>query len=228
MCLEKLRGKRRSYVTSPKPAGMTRRRALRSAVATTLLFKSVEQLSWATEPAAQSGKTFADVVKRRAMIRSYKSDPVPEEKIQQLLKYAVRAPSAGNLQPWEFIVVKNPEVRAQLAKATGNLTSVVTAPVCIITCADVQRASKSGARGSFFSLVDTSFASLLILLGAVEQGLGACFVGSYNPEEVAKLVALPEHVRPVGILTIGYPAEQPQKPKVPKIPLRKIVHVDTW
>lgn len=172
--------------------------------------------------------SFADVVKKRAMIRSYKSDVVPEEKIQQLLKYAVRAPSAGHLQPWEFIVVKSPEVRTQLAKATGNLTSVVTAPVSIITCADVQRAGKSGARGSFFSLVDTSFASLLILLGAVEQGLGACFVGSYNPEEVAKLLALPDYIRPVGIITIGYPAEQPQKPKVAKIPLSKMVHVDKW
>lgn len=194
----------------------------------TLFFKAAEQFSWATESTVQSATSFADIVKRRAMIRSYKSAPVPEEKIQQLLKYAARAPSAGNLQPWEFIVIKNPEVRTQLAKATGNLTSVVTAPVSIITCADVQRASKSGARGSFFSLVDTSFASLLILLGAVEQGLGACFVGSYNPEEVAKLVALPDHVRPVGIITIGYPAEQPQKPKVPKIPLRKMVHVDKW
>lgn len=162
------------------------------------------------------------------MIRAYKSDPVPEEKIQQLLKYAVRAPSAGNLQPWEFIVVKSPEVRAKLAEATGKQISVVTAPVSIITCADVQRASQSGGRGSFFSLVDTSFASLLILLGAVEQGLGACFVGSYNPEEVAKLLALPDHVRPVGVITIGYPAEQPQKPKIPKTPLKKMVHVDKW
>jgi nitroreductase len=163
------------------------------------------------------------------MIRSYKNEPVPEEKIQRLLRYAVQAPSAGNLQPWEFIVVKNPDVRAQLTKAAMNQTSVATAPVTIVTCADIRRmGSQYGARGSFFSLVDASFASLLILLGAVEQDLGACFIGSYNPEEVAQVLSLPAHVRPVGLITIGYPAERPQKPKTKKIPLSKLVHVDKW
>ena len=174
-------------------------------------------------------KSFAWVVKHRGMVRAYKTEPVPEEKIQRLLRYAVRAPRAGNLQPWEFVVVKSPEVRARLTKAAMNQNAVATAPVTIVTCADIQRmGSEYGARGSFFSLVDTSFATLLILLGAIEQDLGACFVGSYNPEEVAKVLELPPHVRPVGLLTIGYPAEQPQKPKTKKIPLSKLVHVDKW
>jgi nitroreductase len=174
-------------------------------------------------------KSFAWVVKHRGMVRAYKNNPIPEEKLHRLLQYAVRAPSAGNLQPWEFIVVKNPDVRAQLAKAAMNQTSVATAPVTVVTCADIQRmGSQYGARGAFFSLVDASFASLLILLGAVEQDLGACFIGSYNPEEIAKVLSLPAHVRPVGLITIGYPAEQPQKPKTKKIPLNKLVHVDKW
>jgi nitroreductase len=173
--------------------------------------------------------SFADVVRRRAMIRAYKTDPVPEEKIRQLLKYAVRAPSGGNLQPWEFVVVKSPEVRAALAKAAMGHTAVASAPVIIASCADIQRVgSQFGARGSFVSLIDTSFASLLILLGAVEQGLGACFVASYNAEEVAKALALPAHVRPVGLITIGYAAEAPQKPPIKKIPLKKLIHIDKW
>jgi nitroreductase len=183
----------------------------------------------ATTEAQTAPKSFADVVRKRAMIRAYKSDPIPEEKIQQLLKYAVRAPSGGNLQPWEFVVVKSPEVRSALAKAALNHTAVATAPVIIATCADIQRAgSGHGARGSFISLVDTAFASLLILLGAVEQGLGACFVASYNAEEVAKLFELPPHVRPVGLITIGYAAEAPRKAPTRKIPLKKLVHVDKW
>lgn len=180
-------------------------------------------------PTNKKAPSFASIVKRRAMIRAYKSDPVPEEKIQRLLEYAIRAPSAGNLQPWEFIVVKNPETRAKLAKAAFDQTSVATASVIIATCADIQRmGSKYGARGAFYGLVDTAFASLLILLGAVEQGLGACFVGSYNPEEVAKLFALPDHVRPVGLITLGYPAEKPRKPGTAKIPLSKLVHAEKW
>ena len=210
---------------------VTRRHLLQHAVAFSLLAPGL-----AVSPAEAEGaektdaeKSFAWVVKHRGMVRAYKNDLVPEEKIQRLLQYAVRAPSAGNLQPWEFVVVKNPDVRAQLTKAAMNQNAVATAPVTIVTCADIQRmGSEYGARGSFFSLVDTSFATLLILLGAIEQDLGACFVGSYNPEEVAKVLGLPPHVRPVGLITIGYPAEQPQKPKTKKIPLRKLVHTDKW
>ena len=207
----------------------TRRQFLQTAAATLFVGgSSVHAISEITE-GGKPPQSFAEVVKRRAMVRSYKSDPVPDEKIQQLLKYAVRAPSAGNVQPWEFIVVKDPTVRAQLTKAAGGQTSVATAPVTIVTCADIQRMGQQyGARGSFFSLVDVSFASLLILLGAVEQGLGACFVGSYNPEDVAKLLELPAHARPVGIITIGHPAERPQKPKRSKIPLSKLVHREKW
>jgi nitroreductase len=208
-------------------AGVTRRQLLQGTGAA-LLLAQAEALA-AVGMETSGAKTFATVVKRRAMIRAYKSDPIPEEKIQRLLEYAVRAPSAGNLQPWEFIVVKSPENRAALAKAALGQTWVASAPVIIATCADIQRAgSKYGTRGSFYSLVDTAFASLLILLGAVEQGLGACFVGAYNPEEVAKFFALPDHVRPVGLITIGYPAEAPRKPGTAKLPLSKLVHREKW
>lgn len=209
---------------------LTRRHLLQAATALTLSQVVTADATDAEAPPTQTVPTsFADVVRRRAMIRAYKSDPVPEEKVQQLLKYAVRAPSGGNLQPWEFVVVKSPEVRDKLAKAAMGHTAVATAPVIIVTCADIQRAGNQfGARGSFVSLIDTAFASLLILLGAVEQGLGACFVASYNGEEVATLFALPEHVRPVGLITIGYPAELPRKPPTKKIPLKQLVHVDKW
>ncbi|MBI3245814.1 MAG: nitroreductase family protein [Deltaproteobacteria bacterium] len=215
-------------MTTSKPAGVTRRRALQSVALSALWLEAAARFSFAAEPATSLPTSFADVVKRRAMIRSYKSDPVPEDKLQRLLEYATRAPSGGNLQPWEFIVVKSPEGRAKLAEATGKQTSVVTAPVVIVACANIQRAGKSGGRGSFFSLVDTAFASLLILLGAVEQGLGACFVGSYDPEAVAKQLGLPDYVRPVGMITLGFPAERPQKPKTPKLPLTKVVHQEKW
>ena len=210
---------------------VTRRQLFQSAVAFSLLApgRAVPQAEAEGSEKKDAEKSFAWVVKHRGMVRAYKSEPVPEDKIQRLLQYAVRAPSAGNLQPWEFIVVKSVEARAKLAQAAMNQTSVATAPVTIVTCANIQRmGSEYGARGSFFSLVDTSFASVLILLGAIEQDLGACFVGSYSPEEVAKVLGLPPHVRPVGLITIGYPAEQPQKPKTKKIPLSKLVHVDTW
>lgn len=215
---------------------VSRRKLLQSTGAAFLLAQAemVEIWAEARDPKHAShtcagSPSFVSVVKRRAMIRAYTSDPVPEDVIQRLLEYAVRAPSAGNLQPWEFVVVQDPAVRSQLATAAFGQTSVASAPVIIATCADIQRMGKKyGTRGSFYSLVDTSFASLLILLGVVEQGLGACFVGAYNPVEVAKILGLPEHVRPVGLITLGYPAERPSKPHNKTISLQKLVHRDKW
>ena len=212
---------------------VSRRKLLQSTGAAFLLAQTARVATQADAKAADDtaadSSSFAAVVKRRAMIRAYTDQPVPEQVIQRLLEYAVQAPSAGNLQPWEFIIIQDPEVRSQLAKAAFGQTSVATAPVIIATCADIQRmGEKYGTRGSFYSLVDTSFASLLILLGVVEQGLGACFVGAYDPVEVAKILGLPDHVRPVGLITIGYPAEQPRKPGNKKIPLKQLVHRNTW
>ena len=209
------------------PKKILTRRYVLQGIGTTALLSQAYGLAHAVEKGDTA--SFASVVKRRRMIRKYEDRPVPEEEIRALLRYAVRAPSAGNLQPWEFILVRDPEVRAQLAKAAMNQNSVATAPIIIATCADIQRmGEKYGTRGAFYSLVDTAFASLLILLGATERGLGACFVGAYNPEEVAKILQLPTHVRPVGLITLGYPAERPRKPTNKKIPLEHLIHENTW
>ena len=209
------------------PKKILTRRYVLQGIGTTALLSQAYGLAHAVEKGDTA--SFASVVKRRRMIRKYEDRPVPEEEIRALLRYAVRAPSAGNLQPWEFILVRDTEVRAQLAKAAMNQNSVATAPIIIATCADIQRmGEKYGTRGAFYSLVDTAFASLLILLGATERGLGACFVGAYNPEEVAKILQLPTHVRPVGLITLGYPAEKPRKPTNKKIPLENLIHENTW
>lgn len=217
--------------------GLTRRGLLRSgssimllgALTSPLTLGFADQEPPPTKGRREEGLRFTTVVKRRAMIRAYTKDPVPEEKIQRLLAYAVRAPSAGNLQPWEFIIVRDPAIKERLTEAALGQTSVAMAPVIIATCANVQRASsRYGQRGVFYSLVDTSFASLLILLGAVDEGLGACFVGAYHPGEVAKILALPDYVRPVGLITLGYPAERPRKPSNPRLPLEDLVHFDKW
>ncbi len=203
---------------------MSRRRVLTGAGA--VLAAAYPATAATRTPAADS---FARVVRRRRMIRAYTDEPVAEGQVLRLLRYAVRAPSAGNLQPWEFVVVREAQVRAELAKAAFEQQSVATAPVIIATCANVRRAGrKYGARGAFYSLVDTSFATLLLLLAATEQGLGACFVGSYDPIAVSRTLGLPEHMRPVGLVTLGHPAEHARKPGTPHIPLRELVHHDRW
>src|SRR5689334_18400124 len=133
-------------MNTDKAPKITRRLLFQAAGALTISRFIQPSITGADAPPQLVPKAFADVVRRRAMIRAYKSDPVPDEIIQQLLKYGVRAPSGGHLQAWEFIVVKNPEVRTQLSKAAMGHTAVTTAPVIIATCADIQRAgSEHGA-----------------------------------------------------------------------------------
>jgi len=171
---------------------------------------------------------FEDLVRERAMMRAFRPDPVPEELIQKLLRSAVRAPSAGNLQAWEFIVVREEERKRRLAEAALGQMFVAEAPVVIVTCRNLERnARRYGDRGRhFYNLIDASFASLMILLAAHNEGLGACFVGAYRDEEVSRILGLPEHARPVGIMPIGWPAEAATVTE--RMPLAEVVHSERF
>ncbi|MGH7818971.1 MAG: nitroreductase family protein, partial [Candidatus Binatia bacterium] len=88
---------------------------------------------------------------------------------------------------------------------------VAEAPVAIVACADFSRSRpRYGARGERYALIDAAFASLLLLLGVTEAGLGATFVGAFRDAEVKRLLGLPEHVQPLAIIPVGVPAESPR------------------
>lgn len=171
---------------------------------------------------------FEEVVRRRKMIRAYEKRDVEDEKIMRLLRNAHRAPSAGHLEPQEFIVVRDEEVKDGLARAALDQEYVREAPVLIVVCSDTRRVVwRYGGRGvNFYSIVDGAFASMLILLSAVNEGLGACFVGAFDDEEVSRVLKLPNGVRPIGIICLGYPAEKP--PRLARRPLKEKIHYDTW
>ncbi len=171
---------------------------------------------------------FDEVVRKRHMVRAFKKKPVDEEKINKILRNAHQAPSAGFLQPQEFVLVRDQGVKKQLAAAALDQDFIADAPVVIVTCADTKRsASRYGRRGiERYSIIDAAYASLLILLTAIDEGLGACFVGAFYDDEVAKVLRLPEGVIPIGIIPIGYPDQGPEK--YPRIPLEKILHIDGW
>jgi len=171
---------------------------------------------------------FEELVRKRSMVRAFRPGPVPEELVQKLLADAVRAPSAGNLQAWEFVVVQESETKRRLAEAALGQTFVAEAPVVIVTCRNLERnAGRYGDRGRhFYNLIDASFASLMILLAAHNEGLGACFVGAYRDEDVSRILGLPQHVRPVGIVPIGWPAEAVTVTE--RMPLAEVVHYERF
>lgn len=162
------------------------------------------------------------------MIRRFRATSVEEEKISRILRNAWRAPSAGHLQPQDFIVVKSFSTRAKLAQAALNQSFIAEAPIVVVVCSDTRRnVERYGERAiKFYSIIDGAFASLIILLSAVNEGLGACFVGAFDDNAVSQVLGLPKEVRPIGIIPIGYAAEKPQKYR--KIPLEQRIHFDKY
>jgi len=141
----------------------------------------------------------------RRSIRKYTAQPVPDELIKDLLAAAMAAPSANNQQDWYFVVVKSRQVLDELGKVHAH-APVAGAPLAIVVCGDLQREQSKG-----FWVHDCSAATQNLLLAAHAHGLGAVWCGCHPRQErmagVRQVLSLPEHLVPLALVVIGYPAE---------------------
>jgi nitroreductase len=171
---------------------------------------------------------FAEVLRRRRMCRAYTDEDVPEEVVRDVLRVALRSPSAGHTQPQEFVVVRNSRVKDELGRAAFGQSFLAEAPVVVAVVSDTRRsAARYRERGvGFYSVVDGAFASLLILLAAVDRGLGAAFVGAFDDERVAEVLGLPRRVRPIGLIPIGQCADRPHS--VARRSPEEVLHRDRY
>ncbi len=167
-------------------------------------------------------------IKTRRSIRAFTQEEISDDEIEKILDAARWAPSAGNIQPWIFVVVRNPETKRRLSEAALNQFFINEAPVVIVVCADQERSGMGyGSRGiNLYCIQDTAAATQNILLAAHALGLGACWVGAFNEEEVRHILRVPRGVRPVAIVPIGHPAEKPGI--VFKRPLSEVVRRETF
>ncbi len=150
------------------------------------------------------------VLDNRHSIRGYRSDDVDATAITRILEAGVRAPSAGNRQPWHFVVVRRAAKKDELAQAAFGQGFVAEAPVVIVICADAGRsAARYGTRGqALYCLQDTAAAAENMLLAATGLGLGACWVGAFDEGAAAQALQLPGHLRPVCMIPVGHAAEE--------------------
>jgi len=169
-----------------------------------------------------------EAIRTRRSIRAFTEEEVSEGEIEKILDAARWAPSAGNIQPWIFVIVRTPETKRRLAEAALNQPLIEEAPVVIVACADREQSGMHyGRRGAeLYCIQDTAAAVQNILLAAHALGLGACWVGAFDEEEVRLILRAPRGVRPVAIVPIGHPAEKPRA--IFKQPLSRIVCHETF
>ena len=170
----------------------------------------------------------SEAIKTRRSIRSYLKQDLPIEVVDRLLEAARWAPSAGNVQPWAFVVASSTAMKRNLSMAGYGQKDLEEASVVIVVCADEKRAEDSyGVRGkTLYCLQDTAAAIQNILLTAVSLGLGSCWIGAFKEEETRKVIHAPRNMRPIALIPVGYPNETP--PARDRRPLNEIMHKETF
>jgi len=147
-----------------------------------------------------------EMLKTRRSVRAYKDAPVPREIIEDIIDCGRLAATAINIQPWEFVVVTEPEMRRRIAETTDYGKFISDAPVCVVVlCQDTK-----------YYLEDGSAATENILLAARAHGLGSCWVaGDKKPyaSDICRLLRAPRGYNLVSLIPLGYPAESPEKTK---------------
>jgi nitroreductase len=140
-----------------------------------------------------------EAIEKRRSIRNYEPTPVPEEKLEKILDAARLAPSANNLQPRHFIVVTNPEKRKALS---GGIDArfLKHTPVVIVACGDEKTAPEWYA-------IDVAIAVENMVLAATGEGIGTCWIGSFDENQVQDTLKIPKNLRVIVLLAVGYPSD---------------------
>ena len=164
-----------------------------------------------------------DVIRERGSVKKYEDRPIPEHIMKEVFEAARLAQSAENRQPWEFVVVREKEMKEKLA-----LGFVGEAPVVIVCVAHPENCGHVGPLPSY--LVDVAIAVENMALVSWELGLGSCWIGAYDEENVKELLNIPKNLKVVSLLTLGYPAEKPanQMMRQRRKPLTQIIHYEKY
>lgn len=163
----------------------------------------------------------------RRSIRRFGDGDVSEEVVTELIELGHAAPSAGNLQARDFVVVRDQKTKDGLALAAHNQDFIAEAPVVIVVCANMDRIMHYGKRGiTLYCLQDCAAAIQNMLLAIHDMGLGCVWVGAFDESKASNILQLPGHIRPVAILPIGEPVSQPAARK--RIPVEDLIHHEKW
>jgi len=165
-----------------------------------------------------------EAIKKRRSVRSYQDKEIPEDVLQQVLEAGRLAPSANNKQHWKFIVVKDESLRKKLVPACKNQEFVGEAPVVIAGCGTDPDYVMTCGEHSYS--IDLAIALGHMSLEAASLGLGTCWIGAFYQDKVKEILNIPEGVRIVNLLTLGYPKKLGTKTE--RKPLSEIICYDKY
>jgi len=166
-----------------------------------------------------------DAIKTRKSVRAYLDRPVEDEKLNAILEAARLAPSASNRQEWRFVIVREPKTRIKLAAAAGGQMFVEEAPVLIVACAETDGHVMRCGQPCY--PIDVAIALDHMSLAAVELGLGSCWIGLFDEKKVKEILRIPDEIRVVELMSLGYPSD-PATINKKRFPLDRIVRYERW
>jgi nitroreductase len=165
---------------------------------------------------------FIELATKRSSVRNFEPIPVEKEKLQYILEAARIAPSAANFQPWQFIVVTEPEILKSV-QSVYNRGWLSTAPIIIIALGNHDKGWHRQSDGKDFTDIDVAIAIDHLMLAAVEQGLGTCWICNFEIEKCCEILNIPSNLEPIALIPIGYPSTQPELRKK-REPIDNLVH----
>ena len=166
-----------------------------------------------------------EAIKKRYSVRSYQDRAVETEKLDSILEAARLAPSASNRQEWRFVVVQDKGIRQRLMQAAKDQAFVGQAPVVIAACAKTD--SHIMTCGQQCYPIDVAIAVEHMALKATEEGLGTCWVGAFYEDKIKEILGIPQDIRVVALLVLGYPVKLRPNPK-DRLRLKEIVMYEGW
>ena len=165
-----------------------------------------------------------EAILTRRSIRKYVKKPIPEKQIEDLIKAAVYAPSAGNEQPWQFAIIEDKKMFEKIQLFHPHAQMLTFADKAILVCGDLQREKHKG-----YWMIDCSAATQNILLAAHAKGIGAVWLGIYPRQEridgMKQLLTIPDYIVPFALISLGYPNEE--KKCTDRFQYERI-HYNTW
>jgi nitroreductase len=166
-----------------------------------------------------------EAISLRKSVRAFKGKDVPEDILKRLFEAARLAPSANNRQEWRFVVVRDPDTRAKLARTACGQRFIAEAPVVLACCAETDEHLMTCGQPAY--PIDVTLAIDHLTLCAAAEGLGTCWIGAFYEEQVKEVLKIPPRIRVVALLPLGYPQNPNAVPKS-RFPLDKTVKYERW